>query len=129
MKEFTMSDLNTNNLNTKDFNGSEFDGRKLSKNSQEFKTMIYNLMNGLWEDELYPVEESKLVRNEFLGGEMSQWSEDLYEAKDRIYDKLGVNDDPDIEKMLDRFEKITEQLCYKMYDYGALFMDKTGTTN
>lgn len=114
MKEFTMDGV---------------DFKKLSKSSQEFKTMIYNLMNGLWEEDLYPVEESKLVRNEFLSGEMSQWSEDLYEAKDRVYDKLGVNDDPDIERMLDRFEKITERLCYRMYDYGAYFMGKDDNVN
>ena len=38
-----------------------------------------------------------------------------------IYDKLGVDDDPDVEKMLENFEKITEELCYKMFDYGWKF--------
>lgn len=93
----------------------------MKKNSLEFKEMIYNLMNGMWEEELYPVKESEIVKNEFQEGELNDLSEELYRAKDRLYDKLGVDDDPDIERILECFERITQGLCYKMYDYGMYF--------
>lgn len=95
----------------------------MNKDSQEFKTMIYELMNGFITEEAAAESEVLGVHNEFQKGKMFECSERLYRAKDRIYDKLGVDDDPDIEIMLECFEKITEGLCYKMYDYGRKFAD------
>lgn len=93
----------------------------MNKNSREFKTKVYELMNGfLTEDEVAKNKELG-VENEFQKGELCEFSEKLYQAKDSIYDKLGVDDDPDVEKMLENFEKITEELCYKMFDYGWKF--------
>ncbi|MDO5390193.1 MAG: hypothetical protein Q4F24_03755 [Eubacteriales bacterium] len=93
----------------------------MNKDSQEFKKMIYELMNGFITDEAAAMSDVLGVHNEFKKGKMFECSERLYGAKDRVYDKLGVDDDPDIEIMLDCFETITEELCYKMYDYGMKF--------
>ena len=95
----------------------------MNKNSQEFKTMVYELMNGFLTEDEAATNKALGVHNEFEEGKLYEFSERLYRAKDRIYDKLGVDDDPDIEIMLECFEKITEGLCYKMYDYGRQFAD------
>lgn len=93
----------------------------MNKDSQEFKMVVYELMNGFMTEEAAVANGVLGVNNEFNKGKMAEWSERLYGAKDRIYDKLGVDDDADIEIMLECFEKITEGLCYKMYDYGMKF--------
>ena len=93
----------------------------MNKNSQEFKTMVYELMNGFLTEDEAAINKALGVHNEFEEGKLYEFSERLYRAKDRLYDKLGVDDDPDIEIMLECFEKITEGLCYKMYDYGMQF--------
>lgn len=38
----------------------------MKTNSEDFKQMIYDLMNGSWNLKEYPVPESKYAENEFV---------------------------------------------------------------
>lgn len=89
--------------------------------SKIFKKAVYEKMSGLLRDGYTQFPELESIEDEFLDGYLCDLSDQLYDAKDRLYDKLGVDDDPDIEIMLECFDKITEALCSKMYDYGAKF--------
>jgi hypothetical protein len=92
--------------------------------SREFKELVYNLMNGFFNLEEDPVEESKIVRDEFQDGRLKELSEEIFAAKLRIYRKMKVEEDEDLELILENAEEIMKELCFRMYDYGAYFSGK-----
>ncbi len=74
---------------------------------------IYESMLG---ELLEPVEG---IRNAFAPGEpCAQWYEELYEANCRLCQRLGVEEDSDVECIIDRFFQINRDLCLQMYEYG-----------
>lgn len=94
----------------------------MKNESTEFKKKIYELMTGELDLEQYPVEESAVVKDEFLKGMPCEKAyRQMYEAKCHLYRKMGVTEEEDIEIIINSLLKITEHLSYKMYDYGALF--------
>lgn len=47
---------------------------------------------------------------------------EIWEAYGRLRDRLGVEDeDADVEIIIRAFEDVQQELCYRMYDYGAIF--------
>ena len=94
-------------------------------NREEWKEHVYDLMNGVYDLERYPVMESEFIKDEFARGEFCECSyEVVHEAKQRIYKKLGVTEDSDVELIIAQLEQISHHLAMKMYDYGELFADK-----
>lgn len=99
--------------------------RKKYLNREEWKNMVYDLMNGTYDLEQYPVEESIYIKDEFAeGGFCNRTYDMVHEAKQRIYKKLGVSEDSDVELMIALLEQINYHLAMKMYDYGEFFADK-----
>lgn len=89
---------------------------------ERFKKIIYELMSGSWDLEEYPVFEGEYVRNEFSAG---LFCDEAYEkvrlANSRLCERLGVQEDPDIEMIISNLLNIGEYLAMKMYDYGVFF--------
>lgn len=94
----------------------------MKKANMEFKQLIYDLMNGSLDLENYPVKESAFVENEFAQGKYCDKAyEQIYEANRRLCQRLGVQEDKDVETIISNFFGINEYLCMKMFDYGVLF--------
>lgn len=95
----------------------------MKKADEEFKRLIYDLMNGSLDLEHYTIEESKYVENEFEEERTcgKAYSE-ILAAYRRICERLGVGEeDYDVEIIMNNFNTIIECLCMKMYDYGQFF--------
>ena len=59
------------------------------------------------------------ITNAFADGEKcARLYSEIYEAVQRISDRLGVEEDPDVEIILDNFWEIDRELCQRMYRYG-----------
>lgn len=99
----------------------------MSVNSEEFKEKIYGLMNGDYNLEEFPMEESKFVENEFEDGKYCEvLYEQMYEAYKRLCIRLGNSDseDSDVELIITSLLDIGKYQSLKMYDYGILFQKK-----
>ena len=79
--------------------------------SEEKKNLIYDLMNGsLVLDE---------VKDEFAKGSYcSELYEEVYQAKVSLCNRLGVQEDSDIETVISNLLLIGKHLSMKMFDYG-----------
>ena len=96
----------------------------MDKQSTEFKSLIYDLMNGSLHLEHFAVEESKYVENEYEEGKIcNRLYSEMRDAYDRICARLGKPDqeDRDVEIIIDSLLDIGKHLSMKMYDYGFFF--------
>ena len=59
------------------------------------------------------------IPNAFAAGEPCQMLyQQIYEAKCRLCDQLGEDEDSDVEYILDCFFEINRELCLRMYHLG-----------
>lgn len=99
----------------------------MSVRDEEFKTKIYDLMNGSYNLEEYPVVGSSVVKDEFAEGE---YCEKLYsqmlESYERVCRRLGKPDteDKDVEIIISNLMSIGRYQSMKMFDYGVLFTER-----
>lgn len=93
------------------------------KADNEFKQLIYDLMNGYLDLKTNAIEESKYVEDEFSEGKVCQVAyAEILDAYQRVCKRLGAGEeDKDIEVIINGFNTIMEYLCMKMYDYGCFF--------
>lgn len=97
----------------------------MEKDREKFKKMVYDLMNGSLELDLCSAPEKGLVINEYAaGGKCDQLYDEVYAANRRICQRLGVEEDRDVEIIIRNLLKIGEHLSMKMYDYGEYFSKK-----
>lgn len=93
---------------------------------KEFKQLIYDLMNGVLDLQNHPVRESSIVTNEFeedrYCGVMYQ---EAFDARQRLYQKLGTDDDVDVEFIINSYSDMTYKLCMDMFDCGASDSEKS----
>lgn len=95
----------------------------MKTDSEEFKRRIFDLMNGSLDLERYPVPESKIVENEYEEGKIcGGLYREVYYANRRICEKLGVEEEPDVEIIIRNLLDIAEYMSLKMYDYGRTFL-------
>ncbi|MDE6908563.1 MAG: hypothetical protein K2P21_10455 [Lachnospiraceae bacterium] len=95
----------------------------------EEKQRIFQLMNGTWDLEKYPVPEAGMVENEFEEGSVcSILYEEVYNANRRICERLGVEEDRDVELIIGNLLKIGEYQSMRMYDYGVQKNDGLSVT-
>lgn len=94
---------------------------------EEFKTMIYDLMNGHYDLDKFNCEESSVVENEFAEG---RYCEKLYSemlaAYGRICQRLHETsgEDRDVEIIINNLLDIGRYQSMKMFNYGAFFAKK-----
>lgn len=93
--------------------------------STEFKEKIYELMTGNWDTDACPVSESMVVEDEFAREkEVGKLYKEVFETKERLYERLGILEDKDVEIVLSNMFEIARILSYKMYDYGIYFSEE-----
>lgn len=96
----------------------------MSVQSEEFKTVIYDLMNGNYNLNECEIEESKVVEDEFAEG---KYCEKLYARMLAAYERLcnrlhePSGEDQDVEVIISSLMDIGRYQSMKMYDYGAFF--------
>lgn len=94
----------------------------MRKNDEELKRLVFELMNGLLDLERHPVKESQYVKNEFSIGRFCEEAYgEVYNANRRLCERLGVEEDHDVESIITNLMDIGEYLALKMYDYGRFF--------
>ncbi len=90
--------------------------------SEEFKDRIYELMNGSYDLENCDFPEKMIIKDEFAEGSYcAQEYEEIYAAKQRLCERLGVESDQDIELIIFKMQNISQHLSMRMYDYGRYF--------
>ena len=89
----------------------------------EFRQLIYGLMNGYLDLKNNAIEESRYVEDEFSEGKICQTAyAEILDTYQRICKRLDVGEeDKDIGVIMNNFNTIMEQHCMKMYDYCRIF--------
>ena len=83
------------------------------------KQLIYELMIGAYDLEKVEFPESKIVEDEFEEGKpCSELYGHVCDANKRICERLGVQEDKDVEIIINCMDDICRILAMKMYDYG-----------
>lgn len=80
--------------------------------------IVYDLLTG----EEFPSPELPIVENMFADGRTcEELYHGVYEANLRLCARLGVQEDPDVELIVDSLLRISRLLGLKMFHYGIRF--------
>lgn len=83
------------------------------------KELIYNKMNGFLTDGLPSLAEGTVVEDEFAEGkECCLLYEGVYQAGRNLCERLGEDEDSDVEIILNGMERINRLVSLRMYEYG-----------
>lgn len=99
----------------------------MTRNREEFKQLVYDLMCGSIDRETFRGEEVKVVENAYAeGSECDRIYQEVYEACERVCERLGTayGEDEDVERIMDGMLEIQGILCRKMFEYGGIFAGK-----
>lgn len=97
----------------------------MEKNSMEFKERLYEIMNGYFDSVQDWFPEGEIMKDEFTEDSFcSKHYKEVYDANRRICDRLGVDEDKDVETMIAGLLEIGKYQCFKMYDYGMYYSCK-----
>ena len=90
------------------------------------KDMIYDALNGQICDE-YIVGNGVLLKNLFgEGSECDELYEEAYAAKMRLNQRLGTEDDSDVECIFRNMGRVMHIIAMGMFDYGFVLGEKRG---
>jgi hypothetical protein len=68
-----------------------------------------------------------MVANEFDDGKpCAELYQEVFDANQRLCDRLGVNEDKDIELIINSMQDIAKLLAFKMFDYGVQIQQEKG---
>ena len=85
----------------------------------QVKNLIFDLMNGsLVLDEVKDLWKDQVVDEFAKGSYCSELYEEVYQAKVSLCNRLGVQEDSDIETVISNLLLIGKHLSMKMFDYG-----------
>ena len=83
------------------------------------KEQIFEKMNGFLTEELLILPEQHVIEDEFAEGkECCLLYEGIYQAERNLCERLGEDENEDVEAILNGMERITRILAMKMYEYG-----------
>ena len=83
------------------------------------KEQIFEKMNGFLTEELLLLPEQHIIEDEFAEGkECCLLYEGIYQAERNLCERLGEDENEDVEAILNGMERITRILAMKMYEYG-----------
>lgn len=83
------------------------------------KEHIFEKMNGFLTEELLLLPEQHIIEDEFAEGkECCLLYEGIYQAERNLCERLGEDENEDVEAILNGMERITRILAMKMYEYG-----------
>ena len=82
---------------------------------------VYEAVCGEYADEADYVIQNVRIQNEFEEGKpCSEAYKRVYEANRRLCERLGVDEDTDVEMIIDSMFEITRTVGEKMFEYGAM---------
>lgn len=83
---------------------------------------VYEAVCGEYADEADYVIQNVKIENEFEEGKpCSEAYKQVYAANRRLCERLGVDEDPDVEMIIDSMFEITRTVGEKMFEYGAVY--------
>ena len=83
------------------------------------KEQIFEKMNGFLAEGSHSLSEQADIEDEFAEGkECCLLYEGVYQAERNLCERLGEDEDEDVEAILNGMERITKLLAMKMYEYG-----------
>ena len=83
------------------------------------KEQIYDMMNGFLVEGALSMPEGIVIEDEFAEGkECCLLYEGVYKAGRNLCERLGEDEDSDVETILNGMERIARLLSMKMYEYG-----------
>lgn len=83
---------------------------------------VYEAVCGEYADEADYVIQNVRIENEFEEGKpCSEAYKQVYAANCRLCERLGVDEDPDVEMIIDSMFAITREVGEKMFEYGAVY--------
>ncbi len=81
------------------------------------KELVYDKMNGFLAEGMASIPEG--IEDEFAEGkECCLLYEGVYQAGRNLCERLGEDEDEDVETILNGMERITRLVSLKMYEYG-----------
>ena len=82
---------------------------------------VYEAVCGEYADEADYVIQNVRIENEFEEGKpCSEAYKRVYAANRRLCERLGVDEDPDVEMIIDSMFVIMRTVGEKMFEYGAV---------
>ncbi len=95
----------------------------MSIDTIEFQERIYDLVNGYWSLDNFPVPESQFVKSEFEdGGFCVKAYSKITEAYERLCERLEADEeDEDVEIIINEMNDIMKFVSLKMFQYGVFF--------
>lgn len=89
--------------------------------------VIYNIINDFYTDNTFPVSEDMKLKEIFgEGSECSRLSEKMYQAKLNLCQKLGEEENAELETIFDCMERIMKTVSLKMFECGTKQAGETG---
>ncbi len=85
----------------------------------DFKEQVYYSMTGSLVE---PISEVENIMEQ--GKVYDVHYEKVFNARERLFERLGVYEDSDVETIIDSMLDLQREVALKMYDYGAKFKDK-----
>lgn len=83
------------------------------------KEKIFDKMNGFLAEGPFSLPNQVSIEDEFAEGkECCLLYEGVYQAEKNLCERLGEDEDEDVEIILNGMERITRILAMKMYEYG-----------
>ena len=83
------------------------------------KEQIFEKMNGFLAEGSHSLSEQADIEDEFAEGkECCLLYEGVYQAGRNLCERLGEDEDEDVETILNGMERITRLVSLKMYEYG-----------
>lgn len=83
---------------------------------------VYEAVCGEYADEADYVIQNVRIQNEFEEGKTCcEAYKRVYYANRRLCERLGVDEDPDVEMIIDSMFEITRTVGEKMFEYGAVY--------
>ena len=83
---------------------------------------VYEAVIGAYSDEADYNIQNVQIENAFAEGELcSEAYKQVYEANRSLCERLGVDEDPDVDMIISRMFDITRAVGERMFAYGALY--------
>ena len=83
---------------------------------------VYEAVLGAYADEADYVIQNVRIQNEFEEGKTCcEAYKRVYDANRRLCERLGVDEDPDVEMIIDDMLDITRIVAQRMFQYGAVY--------
>ncbi len=84
------------------------------------KELIYDKMNGFLTEGMSSLQGGAAIEDEFAEGkECCLLYEGVYQAGRNLCERLGEDEDSDVETILNGMERISRPLSMKMYEYDG----------